>query len=162
MSHVIQNEMCAEPEPEIPDFKDAAKRLKEFLASHNLSPEPLWIFREDVVWRKQRIYVTEPLPQGNEIVAESLYERGRQRNLGIRLETLCLLGSHPCCYVWLPEDQMDAEYALLLMSKFIISAPNELKRAEPVRNPLTWRAYKFFEGKPAWISMVERLPRRNI
>ena len=158
----MQNEMNAEPEAEIPDFRDAVEQLKDFLASQNLSPELLWIFREDVVWYKQCIFVKEPLPQGNEIVAESLYERGRQRDLGIRLETLCLLGSHPCCYVWLPEDQMDAEYALLLMSNFIISAPKELKHAKPVRSPLTWRVYKLFEGKPAWISMVERLPRRNI
>ena len=161
-SHGMQNEISAEPEPEIPSFNEAVKQLKDFLISQNLSPELLWVFREDIVWRKQRILIKEPLPQENESVAESLYESGRQRELGIRLETLCLLGSRPCCYIWLPKDQMDAEYALLLMSNFIISVPTDLKRAESVRSPLIWRAHKLFEGVPAWISMVERLPRRNI
>ena len=117
--------MSAEPEPEIPIFSEAIKQLKDFLAGQNLSSEFQWVFREDVVWRKQRILVKEPLPKENERIVESLYERGRQRDLGIRLETLCLLGLRPCCYVWIPKDQMDAEYALLLMSKFIISAPNK-------------------------------------
>jgi len=132
--------MSAEPKPEIPTFSNATKQFRDFLAGQNLSPEFLWVFREDVVWRKRRILVKEPLPKENDGIVEALYERGRQRDLGIRLETLCLLGSHPCCYIWLPKDQMYAEYALLLMSKFIISVPTDLKRAESVRKPVIWRA----------------------
>ena len=160
-SHVMQLEIN-ETETEIPSFTDATKQLKDFLASQDLSPELEWVFREDIIWRKQLIHVRVPLPQANESLAKSLYEKGRQRDLGIRLETLCLLDSHPCCYVWLPEDQMEAECALLLMSKFIISAPNELKRAEPVGNPVTWQAYKLFEGKSAGRSLLEKLPGKNI
>lgn len=152
--------MSAEPKPEIPSFSDATKQFRDFLAGQTLSPEFLWVFREDVVSRKRRILVKEPLPQESDKIVESLYETGRQRDLGIRLETLCLLGSHPCCYIWLPKDQMDAEYALLSVSKFIISVPTNLQRAESVRNPMIWRAHKLFEGKPAYVSTIERLPRR--
>ncbi len=154
--------MSAEPEPEIPAFSDATQQLKDFLSKQNLSPEFLWVFREDVSWRKRYIFVKEPLPTENIGLVESLYESGRRRDLGIRLEVLCLLASRPCCYVWLPKDQMSAEYALLLMSKFIISVPTDLRNAKSVRNPLTWQWHKLLEGGAGWESIVERLPRRNI
>ena len=154
--------MSADIKPQVPTFGDAAKQLRDFLVGQSISSELLWVFREDVVWRKRRILVREPLPAGNVKLAESLYGEGRRRDLGIRLEVLCLLDSRPCCYVWLPQDQTDAEYALLLMSKFIISVPTDLRNAESVRNPLAWRWHKLFEGGAGWESIVERLPRRNI
>lgn len=46
----------------VPGFTDATKQLKDFLATQNLSTELLWVFREDIIWRKQLIYVKEPLP----------------------------------------------------------------------------------------------------
>ena len=154
--------MSVETETEVPALPNAVRQCQDFLTGQNISPALLWVFREDVVWRKRRILVKEPLPAENERRVESLYESGRRRDLGIRLEVLCLLGSRPCCYVWLPKDQTDAEYALLLMSKLIISVPTDLRAAESVKNPLAWRWQRLVEGGVGWESMVERLPRRNI
>jgi hypothetical protein len=162
MSRGLVRDMSVELEHEVPAFNVAVNQLEKFLAGQNISPEFIWLFREDVVWRKRLFHVREPLPAENKRIAESLYERGRQRDLGIRLEVLCLLGSRPCCYVWLPKDRGDAEENGLLMSKLIMSFPTDLNRAEPVANPLMWRLYRLLAGEAPWISNVERLPCRNI
>ena len=154
--------MSVETETEVPAFPDAVRQCQDFLTGQNISSDLLWVYREDVAWRKRRILVRYPLPAENERLVESLYERGRRRDLGIRLEVLCLLGPRPCCYVWLPQGRTDAEYALLLTSKFIISVPTDLRNAESVKNPLAWRWHKLVEGGTGRESIVERLPRRNI
>ena len=154
--------MSAEPKPEVPGFDDAVGQLKGFLAGQNISTDLVWVFREDVVSYKLRLYVREPLPSGNERLVASFYERGLKRDLGIRFNTLCLLNSRPCCYIWLPEDREDAGYALLLMSKFIISAPTELSHARPVRNWLAWWAYKLLDEKSGWRDRANGVPHRNI
>jgi hypothetical protein len=154
--------MSGECTPEVPTFNNAVKRFQDYLAGQNVSPEILWVFREDVVHHKGRIFVKEPLPKKNLRVVESLYEHGRQQDSGIRLEMLCLLGSRPCCYIWLPEDPTEKDYSLLLMSKFAMGVPLEPQPARSVRNPLTWQLYKLLEGETGRVSSVDRLPRKNI
>lgn len=154
--------MSREPSLEIPTFNDAVRQFQEYLDGHDISPEILWVFREDVVYRKGRICVKEPLPKENLRIVESLYERGCEQGSGIRFETLCLLGSRPCCYIWLPEYPTDRYYSLLLVSKFAVGVPLDPHPAQSVRNPVTWRLYKLFEGEAerASVRLVERLPRR--
>ncbi len=154
--------MSAEPKWEVPDFDNAIRQLKTFLAGQNVSTDLVWVFREDVVSYKLRLYVRASLPNDNDDLAASLYERGLVRDLGVRLEVLCLLGSRPCCYIWLPEDREDAGYSLLLMSKFIISVPTELPHARPVKNRLAWRGYKLLDEKSGWRDRADRVPHRNI
>lgn len=154
--------MSVEDETEVPAFPDAIRQCQDFLTGQSLASDLLWVFREDVAWRKRRIFVKEPLPAENERLVESLYESGRRRGLGIRLEVLCLLDSRPCCYMWLPQGRTEAEYALLLMSRFVISVPTDLRAAESIRNPLTWRWHKLIGGGAGWESVAERLPRRNV
>jgi hypothetical protein len=154
--------MSGEFTPEIPTFNDAVKRFQDYLAGQNIYPEILWVFREDVVHRKGRILVKEPLPKKNLRIVESLYEHARQQDSAIRLEMLCLLGSRPCCYIWLPEDPTDKDHSLLLMSKFAMGVPLELQPARSVRNILIWQVYKLLEGEADRVNSIERLPRKNI
>jgi hypothetical protein len=154
--------MSREPTPEIPTFSDAVKRFQDYLDGQNISLEILWVFREDVVYRKGCIYVKEPLPKKNLRIVESLYEHGRQQDSAIRLEVLCLLGSRPCCYIWLPVDPTQKKYSLLLMSKFAMGVPLDPQPARSVRNPLTWQLYKLLEREADRVNSVERLPRKNI
>ena len=77
------NEMSVETETEVPAFPDAVRQCQDFLTGQNISPELLWVFREDVVWRKRRILVKEPLPAENERLVGTLYESGRRRESGI-------------------------------------------------------------------------------
>ena len=75
--------MSVETEYEVPAFPGALRQCQDFLTGQKFSPDLLWVFREDVAWRKRRIFIKEPLPPENERLAESLYESGRQRDLGI-------------------------------------------------------------------------------
>jgi hypothetical protein len=154
--------MSAEPKEEVPAFDEAIRQFKDFLAGQAVSTDLVWVFREDVVSYKLRLYINEPSLGENERRVESLYQRGLMRDLGIRLEVLCLLGARPCCYIWLPKDREDAGYALLLMSKFIVSVPTELAHARPVKNRLAWAAYKLLDEKSGWRDRAERVPHRNI
>ncbi len=86
----------------MPAFGEAARRFGEFLLSRRLSSDLLWVFREGVCRRKQRLLVKVPVPEENAGHAESHYNAGVNRGLSVGLDVLCLLGSRPCCYVWLP------------------------------------------------------------
>jgi hypothetical protein len=147
---------------ESPTFAEAVVRLRGFLLSQKLSSQPLWVFREDVTSYKRRVLVKEPVPPENQKLVELYYELGRQRGYGVRIEVLCLLHKRPCCYIWLPQDRMDAEYALMLFSSLIISVPTELPEARPVTSELKWRAYRWHDEKSGLPLLVDRVPRRNI
>ncbi len=121
-----------------------------------------WVFREDVLPHQHHILVKEPLPKENERIAASIYERGVQRDLGVRLDALCVLGERTCCYVWLPEDHMDAKGALVVGSQCMIGVPTHWTYGESVRDALVWQAYQAFEPASDLRETIERLPRRNI
>ena len=150
--------MSNDPASEVPNFQSAINQLIEFLNSQGFSSEPLWIFREDVAWRNDAIFVKVPLRTKDGKTVESIYNIGVERNLGLRLEVLCLLNSHPCCYVWLPSDEIAAEENGLLMSRFIVSIPNPLKVAESTGSALIFKWYKLLEGKIYQCGQINRVP----
>jgi hypothetical protein len=43
----------------MPVFGEAVRQFTGFLVSQGLSPGLLWVFPEDVCWRKQRLFVKE-------------------------------------------------------------------------------------------------------
>ncbi|MDQ3816427.1 MAG: hypothetical protein M3362_01900 [Acidobacteriota bacterium] len=142
----------------MPAFGEAVQQFGGFLLIQGLSSGLLWVFREDVCWRKQRLLVKVPVPEENARYAESLYNAGVNRGLGVRLDVLCLLGSRPCCYIWVPSDEEDASYAML--SGLKLSVPTEPVMARAVSNGSLWRAYKWLEGREAFTGIVEQVPRR--
>ena len=150
--------MSVTTEHKMPVFGEAVEQFGGFLASQGLSPDLLWVFREDVCWRKQRLFVKVPVSEENAGNVERLYNLGVNHGLGVRLDVLCLLGSRPCCYVWLPSDEEDASYAML--SGLKLSAPTEPVIAQAVRSGLLWRAYKWLEGGEAFKGIVEQVPQR--
>ena len=151
--------MSADAEYEFPHFYEAARQFGDFLESQTLSSELLWIFREDVCWRKRQLFIKIPLPEENKQRAESLYNLGVTRGLGVRMEALCLLDSHPCCYIWLPSDEIDASYAML--SGLKMSVPTKPLKSHPVKSELLWRIYKWQESKEKFKGIVEEIPLRS-
>jgi hypothetical protein len=152
--------MSNETQPDTPAFNEAVHQFQEFLISQNVSSDLLWVFREDASSHKRRILIKEPLPPENIRAIESLYERGTERGLGVRLEALCLLDYRPCCYIWLPEDEVDASYAVL--SGLKMAMPVDLLAARSVRNALAWRIYSWLDKKLGFNGLANALPRRNI
>ena len=145
---------------EMPTFQLAIKQFQDFLANEGHSKSLLWICREDITWHDFKFFIKEPLPEENELVVEKLYERGCKRGLGLSLDVFCLLGSQPCCYIWLPEDERDAELAMVAGLK--LNVPVEPTVAEPVKNWLLWRRHRKLGERSGAERWVERLPQRGV
>lgn len=150
--------MSVATEHKMPIFGEAVEQFGGFLVSQGLSSELLWVFREDVCWRQQRLFVKVPVAEGNVGSVEKLYNLGVNRGLGVRLDVLCLLDTRACCYAWLPSDEEDASYAML--SGLKLSVPVEPMVAHAVRSELLWRAYKWLERSETFTGIAKQVPRR--
>jgi hypothetical protein len=141
-------------------FAEAIDSFKEFLSGQGLSSDLQWIFCEDVVFRQGRIFIKTPLPANNESRAEACYELGRERDYGVVLKGFCLLDSRPCCYIVLPEDDVDAQYMLMsnVAVKYIIRT--DLMEAEPISNLLKWCVLRLLNRKSHIVSFDDQIPSR--
>ena len=155
----VEKKMSTESNPQMPVFGEAVKKFQKFLVSQHVSSELLWIFREDVISRKRRVLIKEPLPSENTRLVESLYERGCQRGLGVQLDMFCLLGSRPCCYVWLPEDEIDAQY--MMVGGLKLSVPKDWLHARWVKSNLVWRVHVWLDEQSGWNKAEDRLPHKQ-
>ena len=86
------------------DFSQAVSDFKKFLNDEKISPDIMWIFREDITWYRGSFFIFWPLPKDNVRMAEKAYELGRQKGLGLKLEVCCWVTETPCCFVLVPED----------------------------------------------------------
>ncbi|MCH7725979.1 MAG: hypothetical protein IH991_05790 [Planctomycetes bacterium] len=139
-----------------PPFPEALDRFQNFLASEGHCTELLWIFREDVVERCPRTYLRVPL-RNDETLVELLYDEGLQRGLGIHLNVFCFLEDRPCCYVWLPKDEEDASYRMLLGLKVSIPADSDRRIVVPVKSRLRWTWLKCcgaWKSGPHWAADI--------
>lgn len=145
---------------EMPAFDDAIGQFLTFLTNQCLSSTVYWIFREDVTWHSHRFFIKQPLPAENYTLVKTLYERGRNRGLGILIEVFCLIESQPYCYIWLPEDERDAELALVHGLK--LSVPVKLMVAQPIYSRMLWQMHKWAGKRASAEVWLERLPQRDV
>jgi len=134
-----------------PAFSDAVAHLREFLSAQGHEGEPRWVFRHDIVELGFRVFVHLPLPDYSQQV-ERLYERGIRYGLGISLQVFCFLDGEPLCYIWLPEDEMDASYRMLSGLKLSIPSGAERRRITGVRSRVRWK----------WLRWLERRTSRHL
>jgi hypothetical protein len=139
----------------IPAFDVAERNLVAFLEQQGYPPIVAWVFREDVQSAESTIRVRWPIPSANEVIARGLYESGRTRGLGVELRGVCRIDGVTCCYVWIPKDETEAEYALLPEGELKISAPTKLPTGETA-GPLSWTW-----GRASGGTFLEELPRRE-
>lgn len=127
-------------------FAESKKIFQEFLSEQKISPDLLWVFREDVLLKKDAVLVKVFNSDKNEDLAEELYEIGRERNLGICFHAFALLDSRLCCYIQLPSDQDEAERLLIGNSYLKCSIRNPLMKAKPFTNSVMWSVHKISYG----------------
>jgi hypothetical protein len=141
-------------------FAEAINSFKEFLSDQGLSSDLQWVFRDDVVFRQGRIFIKTPLPANNESRAEACYELGRERDYGVVVKAFCLLESRPCCYIVLPEDDVDAQYMLMsnVAVKYIIRT--DLLEAESISNLIKWCVLRLLNRKSHIVSFDDHIPSR--
>ena len=124
-------------------FIEAKNYFQDFLIQEGLSKNILWVFREDIIPQKKGVLIKTPLPPENEDFVERCYEKGRKRGLGVCFHNFALLNSHPCCFIELPMDDIDAGYMMMSDVYLKCSKNTNLLNAKAVHNPLTWAIYKF-------------------
>jgi hypothetical protein len=115
-------------------FDQAVDCFSQFLLTQGLSYELSWVFREDMIFDGDCILIKSPIPAENLKLAADCYELGRQRNFGVCLHGFCLFRSRLCCYVTLPEDDLDAERMLMSNVAVKYSIVYQLREAEPMEN----------------------------
>jgi hypothetical protein len=142
-------------------FDEALGSFREFLSGQELSTDVAWVFREDVIFQGERIFIKTPVPAENESCARACYELGRKRNFGVNLQAFCLLESRPCCYVLLPEDDLDAQYLLMSNISLKLSVWTNLRKAESTSNPVQWLALKLMNRRAQFSSPDDHIPSKH-
>jgi hypothetical protein len=144
------------------NFHEAKQVFQNFLSELGLSSDLLWVFGEDVVSLENRFLIKVPLRAGNESFAEACYNIGFERGLGLCLHAFCLLDGRPCCYVQLPEDDLNAQYSLMGNLSLKCCVRSELINAEPIDSFLVWQTYRLGEkfSDPRF-SQLDKLPFRK-
>jgi hypothetical protein len=142
----------------VPDFDSAVEQFRRFLSGEKIETSVVWIFRKDAIASGRSILLRIPLPAENERLARRCYFLGQERGLGLRIELLCILDGIPCCYIWVPEDQQAAEYAMLSGLKLCI--PVEPINARAVQSSLRWNLNKYFSRRSNLQWVIDQLPAR--
>jgi len=139
-------------------FEEAQSFFKKSLSKNGVSSDLLWVFREDVTFLYDRIFIRTPAPDENEIRAKACYELGQKRDFGVNLHGFCLLDSRLCCYIALPEDDLELQY--MLMSKVAVkySWRTELPEAQPISNGLMWRIREWQSSRARFSHFDNHIP----
>jgi len=144
---------------DIPPFDQAVARYQDFLASLRLPGEIQWIFREDIsVKYWGRTWVRVPIPAINLVCARQLYDVGRQRDIGVLLNLFCILNQTACCYVWIPNNEEEANRMLLRGLK--LSVPNSPRIAKQLRRRTLVTVTHFLHGRTQVDPQLEDVPLR--
>lgn len=145
---------------ELPPFEEATARLRAFLANQVLNSDVLWICREVFLEQWPRLYVKLPLHNESSL-AERIYDEGVRRGIGVELQVFCFVEGRPCCYVWIPKDEIDATYRMLSGLKLCIREPGR-QIVVPVKSHFQWIWLNWFSLPHLRRSWVEDIPGRTL
>jgi hypothetical protein len=98
---------------ELPSFEDARHGFSEFLAEHGEPSEIHWIYGEATTrWMRDWLI----FDQGSSANLDSVriaYGHGVESGLGVSLDQLGSADGVSYCYVWVPDDMVDAEQCMM-------------------------------------------------
>ena len=129
---------------ETPPFDEALAAFMNFIRDQGFSTDLAWVFREDVTNCINENWIRAPIPPVNEEIARAYFEYGRGEGRGVTVSVWCRLGDQSACYVWVPEDDEAASYAMQTPLK--LSVPSSPSIALPVVSSLRWR----------WLTLTNR------
>lgn len=99
--------------PGTESFAEACAVLVDHLRRQGQSTELLWVFRDDVTGRGRRLFAHPSPPATNHKLYQRHFEFGVRQSRGIRVEVACFAAGRACCHVWVPEDDIAADQAML-------------------------------------------------
>jgi len=143
---------------ELISFQEAQSHFKKWLATDGPSSDLLWLFREDVIFLYDRVFIRMPIPAENETRMARCFELGQERGFGLNLHGFCLLDSQLCCYVALPKDDLESQYMLMGPDAVKYSWRNEIPLAEAIRNPMLWKIRSWQSNRARFSHFDSHLP----
>ena len=139
-------------------FEEAQAYFKDCLSNNGVSSDLLWVFREDVIFLYDRIFIRTPVPIENEIRAKACYELGQKRDFGVNLHGFCLLDPLLCCYLALPKDDLESQYMLMSNVAVKYSWRTELPEAKSISNALMWRIRAWQSSRARFSHFDDHIP----
>jgi len=140
-------------------FHQATEALQEFLLKENKPAKLCWLFREDVIQHKHRIFLRWPLLKENPPLAEEAYEAGRNKGLGLALEGFCFDRRHAFCFVLVPDDAYDA--GAMMMTALKLSYLTERKAVIKIKSEWLWLLVKRLCFKQTEWDWTDFIPLRS-
>ena len=124
----------ANPDPP-PTLDAALERFSTFLASQGYPKIVCWLRPIDVLVDEERHYWLKQHKAQASKDAARRYTEGLDRNLGIELRAICATETHTFAIIFVPQDEVDAEYRLMGRG-LKLSCPVERYRVSVITNPL--------------------------
>jgi hypothetical protein len=141
-----------------PPYDDSLAAFLHALDVQGFSKDLVWVFREDITNCIHDYWIREPVPVANAQLARDYFEYGREQGRGVTLEVVCRLGGRSVCYVWVPEYDEDASYAMQRPLK--IMTPVEPVEGFAVHSGLRWRWLCLDHRWRRCVRLADRLPLR--
>jgi hypothetical protein len=142
-------------------FNKAQDAFKDFLKKQSLPVDLLWLFCEDVISKRGEYLIRVPTITESERLAEECYELGRNRGFGVALHGFCLLDKRVCCYIQLPEDDLDSQRKLMSDIYVKYSVVDPIKKGRAVKNPILWSIRKWQNRSKNQASFIDDIPMKK-
>ncbi len=145
---------------ESPPYDEAVSILRNFLRQQGVSDNVHWLWREAIISRRssgsresahRMIFIDRHRLADAESIRK-YYDMGVQLALGIALRVFCLADGVPLCYVYVPEDETAAEYAMMSGLKCSIPTPCPVATVVNVRFVASMLRLIIRIPKSAWIT----------
>jgi hypothetical protein len=127
-----------QPDPPLTLF-EAAERFSRFLISNGYPAGIRWITADQILLGDDRQHFTRATGAEDALAeAQSRYEVGLKRNLGILLQAICATASETIASVYFPTTATDAQYRRI-RPRLKLSCPATIIPAKMVEDPSEWR-----------------------
>ena len=115
-------------------FNEAATDFAKFAADQGFPAHFLWITAEDIVFWKGHYFVLRGDPAQREVEARERFNEGLARTVGIELEGKSKADGWTICRVYVPEDDIDAQYRMIPQQGVKMSIPTDPKPTVLLKN----------------------------
>jgi hypothetical protein len=124
----------------------AEEKFRTFLAAQNDPKAICWLTPGDAVVDTNRHYWVRKREAEGARYAALRYSMGLERNFGVKLQAICATESETFASVFVPEDDIDAQYRLMGRG-LKLSCPVDRHSTSTVTNLLKWRLLWWRNGQ---------------
>ena len=94
-------------------FETAVTNFRTFLLQQDYPANLLWLTPDDIVFWGLRYFFWKGDPSERSSRAKSEYDSAMAHNIGIALQARCKTERWAICSVYVPKDEVDAEYRMI-------------------------------------------------